>query len=290
MMAISGKTRVCGVIGDPIEHTLSPTIHNAAFNSLGLDFVFLAFRVKAADLENAVRGMRGLGIHGLNVTMPHKGTVTAYLDELDSAVKFLGSANTILNEDGKLSGFNTDGSGALKALRGNGVKLSEKKVLLLGAGGGAKAIAFALAQEAGELVVLNRATEKAEELAERLTRTLGKKVVGCSLSPDAIAENLRNSDVLINATSVGMSPDVNQSIVPPQLLRSGLTVMDIVYNPVETKLAKDAKAAGANVVSGVEMLIYQGSASFEIWTGRAAPIEVMRKAALNKLSSKGERR
>jgi shikimate dehydrogenase len=290
MMAISGKTRVCGVIGDPIEHTLSPTIHNAAFNSLGLDFVFLAFRVKAVDLENAICGMRGLGIHGLNVTMPHKSTVTAYLDKLDSAVKFLGSANTILNEDGKLSGFNTDGVGALKALRENGVKLSEKKVLLLGAGGAAKAIAFALAKEAGELVVLNRATEKAQELAERLTGTLGKKVVGGSFSPDAIAENLRDSDVLINATSVGMSPDVNQSIVPPQLLRSGLTVMDIVYNPVETKLAKDAKAAGANVVSGVEMLIYQGAASFEIWTGRAAPVEVMRKAALNKLSSKGGRR
>jgi shikimate dehydrogenase len=290
MMTISGKTRVCGVIGDPIEHTLSPTIHNAAFNHLGLDFVFLAFRVKAADLEKAVRGMRGLGIHGLNVTMPHKSTVTAYLDELDAAVKFLGSANTILNEDGKLSGFNTDGVGAMKALRENGAKLSEKKVLLLGAGGAAKAIAFALAQEAGELVVLNRATGKAEELAERLTGTLGKKVVGGSLSPDAIAENLQDSDVLINATSVGMSPDVNQSIVPPQLLRSGLTVMDIVYNPVETKLAKDAKAAGANVVSGVEMLIYQGAASFEIWTGRSAPVEVMQKAALNKLSSKGERR
>jgi shikimate dehydrogenase len=290
MMAISGKTRVCGVIGDPIEHTLSPTIHNAAFNHLGLDFVFLAFRVKAADLENAICGMRGLGIHGLNVTMPYKSTVTAYLDMLDSAVKFLGSTNTILNEDGKLSGFNTDGVGALQALRENGAKLSKTKVLLLGAGGAAKAIAFALAQEAGELVVLNRATEKAEELAERLTGTLGKKVVGGSLSPDVIAENLRDSDVLINATSVGMSPDVNQSIVPPQLLRSGLTVMDIVYNPVETNLAKDAKAAGANVVSGVEMLISQGAASFEIWTGRAAPVEVMRKAALNKLSSVGGRR
>lgn len=290
MMAISGKTRVCGVIGDPIEHSLSPTIHNAAFNNLGLDFAFFAFRVKASDLENALRGMRGLGIHGLNVTMPHKSTVTAYLDEMDSVVKFLGSANTILNEDGKLSGFNTDGVGALKVLRENGTDLSRKKMLLLGAGGAAKAIAFALAKEVDELVVLNRADEKAKELAERLTGTLGKKVVGGSLSPDAIADNLQDSDVLINATSVGMSPDVNRSIVPPRLLRSELTVMDIVYNPVETKLAKDAKKAGARVISGVEMLIYQGASSFEIWTGRAAPVEVMRKAALNKLSSTGERR
>jgi shikimate dehydrogenase len=288
MMAISGKTRVCGVIGDPIEHTLSPTIHNAAFNHLGLDFVFLAFRVKAADLENALRGMRGLGIHGLNVTMPHKSTVTAYLDEMDSAVKFLGSANTILNEDGKLSGFNTDGVGALKALRENGVEVSEKKVLLLGAGGAAKAIAFALAQEVNELVVLNRAAEKAKKIAEALGRTLNKKVVGGALSPDAISKNLQDSDVLINATSVGMNPNANQSIVTPQLLRADLTVMDIVYNPVETKLAKDAKATGARVISGVEMLIFQGAASFEIWTGLSAPINVMRRAALNKLSGAGE--
>jgi shikimate dehydrogenase len=289
MMAISGKTRVCGVIGDPIEHTLSPTIHNAAFNHLELDFVFLAFRVKAAELENAICGMRGLGIHGLNVTMPHKGTVTAYLDKLDPAVKFLGSANTILNEDGKLLGFNTDGTGALKALRGNGVNLSEKKVLLLGAGSAAKAVAFSLSKEVGELVILNRSSEKAKRLAEALRRTLNKNVFGSSFSLDTLAENLRNSDVLINATSVGMHPKADQSIVPPQLLRSGLTVMDIVYNPVETKLAKEAKAADAKVVSGVEMLIYQGAASFEIWTGRAAPVEVMRKAALKRLSAGGRR-
>jgi shikimate dehydrogenase len=285
MMAISGKTRVCGVIGDPIEHSLSPTIHNAAFSHLELDFVFLAFRVKTADLESAMRGMRGLGIHGLNVTMPHKSAVIAYLDEVDSTVKFLGSANTILNKDGKLSGFNTDGVGALKALRENGVDLSEKKVLLLGVGGAAKAIAFSLAEEVGELVVLNRAAEKAKALAEDLSRTFNKKVVGAALFPDAVAKNLRDSDVLINATSVGMHPAANKSIAAPQWLRSDLTVMDIVYNPVETKLARDAKAAGARVISGVEMLIYQGAASFEIWTGRSAPIEVMRRAALNKLSA-----
>jgi shikimate dehydrogenase len=287
MMVISGKTRVCGVIGDPIEHTLSPVIHNAAFNHLKLDFVFLAFRVKAANLESAIRGMRSLGIHGLNVTMPHKSTVISFLDEVDPVVKFLGSANTILNKNGKLSGFNTDGVGALKALRENGTEVSEKKVLLLGAGGAAKAIAFALAEEAGELAILNRAAEKAAVLADALNRISGKKIVGDALSPSAIQKNLQDADILVNATSVGMHPNINQSLVAPQWLRSDLTVMDIVYNPVETKLAKDAKAAGAKVISGVEMLIYQGAASFEIWTGRSAPIEVMRRAALNKLSSAG---
>jgi shikimate dehydrogenase len=158
-------------------------------------------------------------------------------------------------------------------------------VLLLGAGGAAKAIAFSLAEEVGELAILNRAAEKAEELAEALERTLNTKVVGGSLSPDAIAKNLQDSDVLINATSVGMHPEANQSIVQPQWLKSDLTVMDIIYNPVETKLVKDAKAAGAKVISGVEMLIYQGAVSFEIWTGHSAPIEVMRRAALNKLQA-----
>ena len=286
-MVISGKTRVCGVIGDPIEHTLSPTIHNAAFNHLNLDFVFLAFRVKAADLEKAIQGMRGLGIHGLNVTMPHKSTVISFLDEVDPIVKFLGSANTILNKDGRLSGFNTDGVGALKALRENGVELSGKKVLLLGAGGAAKAIAFSLAEKVGKLVVLNRTADKAKESAAVLGQRFGKKVVGGPLSSDTIQKNLRDSDILINATKVGMHPHESQTMVEPQWLRSDLTVMDIVYNPIETRLAKDAKAAGAKVINGVEMLIYQGAVSFELWTSRSAPIEVMRRAALNKLSGAG---
>jgi shikimate dehydrogenase len=276
---------VCGVIGDPIEHTLSPTMHNAAFKHLKLDFVFLAFRVKAAELENAMRGMRGLGIRGLNITMPHKNEVAKYLDRVDPTVKFLGSVNTILNEDGRLLGFNTDGVGALKALRENGVNPDGKKLLLLGAGGAAKAIAYALAKEVGELCILNRAAEKAKELADALSRTFGKKIVGDALSSSAIQRNLQDSDILINATSIGMHPHISQSLVAPQWLKSDLCVMDIVYNPVETKLVKDAKAAGAHVVSGVEMLLYQGAASFEIWTGVSAPIEVMRRAALNKLGA-----
>ena len=288
MMPLSGKTKICAVIGDPIAHTLSPTIHNAAFKHLKLDFVYLAFRVKANDLENAMQGLRELGIHGLNVTMPHKKSVISYLDKVDSAVKFLGSANTILNENGKLSGFNTDGIGALKALKENGAKLAEKKVLLLGAGGAAKAIAFALAKEAGSLCILNRAPENAAVLADSLNRVYGPKIVGGALSPNAIQKNLQDADVLVNATLVGMYPTINQSLVAPQWLKPNLAVMDIVYNPVETKLAKDAKAAGAEVISGVEMLIYQGAASFKIWTDKSAPIGVMRNAALNKLSNAGE--
>jgi shikimate dehydrogenase len=282
-MAISGKTRVCGVIGDPIGHSLSPAIQNAAFSHLKLNFVFLAFRVKPAELEDAMRGMRGLGIHGLNVTMPHKKAVTAFLDEVDPTAKFLCAVNTILNDNGRLCGFNTDGVGASKALQENGISLSGKKVLLLGAGGAAKAIAFQLVKEADELVILNRTPEKATELAESLNQALGKVVMGAKLSPNTIQKNLRDSEVLVNATSVGMHPNANKSPVAPEWLKPDLTVMDIVYNPVETKLAKDAKAMGARVISGVEMLIHQGAASFEIWTDRSAPVEVMRRAALQKL-------
>jgi shikimate dehydrogenase len=282
-MGISGKTQVCGVIGDPIEHSLSPAMHNAAFKHLKLDFVFLAFRVKAADLDNAMRGVRGLGIRGLNVTMPHKIAIIRYLDEADSNVRSLGSANTLLNDAGKLSGFNTDGVGALHALRENGVNPEGKNVLLLGAGGAAKAIAYALARDAGALCILNRVPEKAAVLADALNRVFSKEVVGGVLSPSAVQKNLQDADILVNATSVGMHPNVNQSLVAPQWLKPDLAVMDIVYNPVETKLAKDAKAAGARVISGVEMLLYQGAASFQIWTEHAAPIEVMRTAALNQL-------
>jgi shikimate dehydrogenase len=282
-MRISGKTRVCGVIGDPIEHTLSPAMHNAAFEQLKLDYVFLAFKVKAAEVENAIRGMRGLGIHGLNVTMPHKNAVIDYLDEVDETAKFLGSVNTILNDNGRLRGFSTDGAGALNALQENGVNPRGKKLLLLGAGGAAKAIAFALAKEVEELVLLNRTPEKTKALTEALSSEFDKKVTGETLTPRAIQKNMQDADILINATSVGMHPHVGQSLVAPQWLKPDLTVMDIVYNPTETKLAKDAKAAGARVISGVEMLIYQGAASFEIWTGCAAPVKVMRKTVLSEL-------
>ena len=282
-MIISGKTRVCGVIGDPIEHTLSPIMHNAAFEALKLDYVFLAFKVKPAEVGNAISGMRALTIHGLNVTMPHKNAVIKYLDEVDPAGKAIASANTILNKDGRLLGFNTDGIGALNALEQNGVEPRGKKVLLLGAGGAAKAIAYTLSQEVDELIILNRTPKPATELANLLKQKFKKKINADELSPSAVKDNLADSDVLINATSVGMNPNANQTPVAPEWLKPDLAVMDIVYNPLETKLAKDAKAVGAKVVSGVEMLIYQGAASFEIWTACKAPVEVMRKAALNHL-------
>jgi len=286
-MKISGKTRVCAIIGDPVEHSLSPVMHNAAFKELGLNLVYVAFTVTRNELKDAISGARSLGLLGLNVTMPHKNAVITYLDETDSTAKAMGAVNTILNNQGKLIGYNTDGVGALRALKENGISPDGKRMLLLGAGGAAKAIAFQAAQEVEELVILNRTSEKAEKLAEVLRREFGKRVNGGALSAEVLKKEMKDADILVNATSVGMHPDVNRSPVPSDLLRRDLCVMDIIYNPLETKLVTDAKAVGAKVVSGLEMLLYQGAVAFEIWTNCPAPVEVMKKAALSKLAEQG---
>jgi shikimate dehydrogenase len=283
-VTISGKTHVCAVIGDPIEHSLSPVIQNAAFNALNLDVVYTAFMVKSSEVINALAGIRALGILGLSVTMPHKEAVIPHLDWVDETAKCLNSVNTIHCKDGKLLGYSTDGIGALEALRKNGADPQGKRVLMLGAGGAARVIAYTLIEEVDELVVLNRTVSVAKKLAETIKHKFGKKIIVNSLSPDVIGEKVSNSDILLNTTSVGMKPNIDQSLITPNCLRSDLTVMDIVYNPLETRLVKDAKTANAKVINGVEMLIYQGAAAFEIWTGHKAPVQIMRKAALEQLN------
>ncbi len=285
-MTVNGKTRVCAIIGDPVEHSLSPVMHNAAFKELGLNLVYVAFTVTSTELKTAVLGAKSLGLRGLNVTMPHKNAVISHLDEVDSTAKSIGAVNTVLNNQGKLIGYNTDGSGAMIALQENGVYPEEKKLVLLGAGGAAKAIAYQAAQDVEELVILNRTAEKAKKLAEAL-KSFGAKVKAGTLSFEVLKQELPTTDILVNATSVGMHPDVDISPVPSDLLHFDLSVMDIIYNPLETKFLKDAKSAGAKVVSGIEMLLYQGAVAFEIWTNCPAPIEVMREAALNELKKRG---
>jgi shikimate dehydrogenase len=286
-MEISGKTKLCCVIGDPVEHSLSPVMHNAAFKELNLDFVYVVFTVRKDELRNAIAGARSLQVHGLNVTMPHKTAIMKHLDEIDPTAKSIGAINTVLNADGKLVGYITDGVGAIKALKENSVSPEGKKLLLLGAGGAAKAIAFHVAQEVEELKILNRTAQKANDLAEALHKKFDKKVSGNTLSSETIKKELGDTDILVNATSVGMHPNVNQSLVDSTWLRPDLCVMDIIYNPLETKLAKDAKSVEAKVISGIEMLVYQGAASFEIWTNHPAPVKAMKEAILNKLTKPG---
>ena len=284
-MPVSGNTTVCGVIGDPIEHTMSPAMHNAAFSALDLDFVYVAFRVAAGELGRAMVGMKALGIKGLNVTIPHKVAVIPFLDRIDPLAEKIGAVNTVVNEGGALTGYNTDAMGFLRALVEHGIEPRGKKVLLLGAGGAARAISYILAEEGAHLVILNRKEEFswAQDLATRLGLNYEIPVGVGELNRDTIEQAIGDSDILVNATSVGMSPNAGQSPVPADLLCSGLLVFDAVYNPFETRLLREAKEAGAEAIDGLEMLVWQGVLAFEKFTGHEAPVDVMRSAALKVL-------
>jgi shikimate dehydrogenase len=276
---ISGKTMICGIIGDPVEHTLSPVMQNAAFKETGLDYVYLPFRVKKEDLAGAVEGIRGMDFAGINVTIPHKVAVIPFLDEVDALAARIGAVNTIVYRGGKLKGYNTDAAGFYQAISEQGISVAEKKITILGAGGAARAIAFILAEKGAELMILNRSLDSARAIAERVFQTLRIEVKTGTLIAGNLKTVLDKNDIVVNATSIGMLPDVNETPVPAGLLRKGLTVVDIIYNPLKTRLLREAEEKGCRVIGGLEMLVRQGAASFELWTGLQAPVEVMRKAA-----------
>ena len=280
-MKVSGRTKVCAVIGDPVEHSLSPCFQNAAFQHLKLDFIYVAFTVKAEDLGDAISGVRSLGIYGLNVTMPHKISVIKYLDELDERADRIKSVNTILNRNGKLIGYTTDGIGVLNALKYNGIDPKGKKVVILGAGGAARSASYALSEVAGELVILNRTIERARNLASKVRKLIGShvNVKWDGLTEESLRREVREADILINATPVGMSPNVNGTLVEKRLLHPDMVVFDMIYHPLKTRLLREAEEVGAKTINGLSMLIHQGAASFEIWTGVEAPVDVMMKAA-----------
>ena len=285
----SGKTKVCGIIGDPIEHTMSPVMHNAAFKKFGLDYVYLPFRVKKEELGKAIEGMKALNIRGLNVTIPHKVAVIPFLDELDPLADKIGAVNTIVNDDGVLTGYNTDATGFLQALIERGIEPKEKSVVILGAGGASRAISFILAERGAHIVILNRLLELdwAEELADRISQTFSREVEALELNGENLARVLEKAEILVNATSVGMSPDVNETPVTSDLLKPDLAVFDIVYNPIKTRLRREAEAIGATIISGLDMLVWQGALAFEKWTGRKAPVDLMKEEAV-KLLGKNE--
>ena len=282
---VSGKTIVCGVIGDPIEHTMSPVMHNAAFKKLGIDYLYVPFRVRKEELEKAIAGMRALNIRGLNVTIPHKVEVISFLDKVDSLVEKIGAVNTIVNDGGVLTGYNTDATGFLQALLERGVEPKGKNTVILGAGGVSRAISFILAERGAHLVILNRQLELdwAEELAQRISQIFNKEIKALVLNEGNLAEVLERAEVLVNATSVGMSPNIDETPVPARLLKSGLTIFDSVYNPVKTRLLREAEAAGAQAIGGLDMLVWQGALAFEKWTGQKAPLELMREEAIKAL-------
>jgi shikimate dehydrogenase len=282
---ITGKTVVCGIIGDPVGHSLSPIMHNRSFKKLGLGYVYVPFRVRSGDLKKAVEGIRGMGVRGLNVTIPHKVAVMQFLDRIDPLAEEIGAINTIVNDGGILTGYNTDATGFLQTLRDNGVQPSGKKVVLLGAGGAARAIGNVLAQENARLTIFNRLQQLswAEDIAYRLARCYGADVKAVELSRENLQKALPDAEILVNATSVGMHPADDQTPVNADLLHAHLTVFDIVYNPSPTRLLKEAGLAGAKTIGGVEMLVSQGAISFEKWTGHAAPVDIMLRSVLSGL-------
>ncbi|MFH1127633.1 MAG: shikimate dehydrogenase [archaeon] len=272
-------TKIVGVIGNPIEHSMSPAMHNAAFLKMGVDFVYLAFRV--TDLKGAVKGMRALGIRGYNVTIPFKVDVMKHLDEVDPLACKIGAVNTVVNDGGVLTGYNTDCSGAVSALEGK-IRLKGKKVMVLGAGGAARAVAFGVADKGADVVVVNRSPQKGMELTEDVNQYFKGRA---NFVPfDGLADGVMDDfDVLVNTTSVGMYPDVSKSPVKKGILKKGLVVMDVVYNPIETRLLSDAKSVGCVTIKGIEMFVNQGALAFELFIGKKAPKDVMRDAVLKML-------
>ncbi len=265
---------VYGIIGDPIEHSLSPVMHNAAFEALEMDSIYLAFRVKVEDVETVLSGAKTMGMMGLNVTVPLKEKVMECV-KLDPLARKIGAVNTIDLTTG--IGYNTDGLGVRRALEERDVQLSGRNVLLIGAGGAARAIAFLLAEEGADITIANRTKERAISLAD----TIGGGVKGTGL--DELDGLIDGADILINSTTVGMYPNVNDSVAYSDMMHPDLVVFDIVYNPIETKLLSEARRVGAKTIDGVMMLVHQGAESFRLWTAQNPPIEVMELAVRDAL-------
>ena len=281
---ITNDTQLCAVIGNPIAHSLSPAIHNAAFNALDLDFVYMAFRVE--DVQNALAGMRALpNFRGMSVTIPHKIEAMKHVDEVVEVDRSIGSINTIINDNGRLIGLGTDGPGALKALVDAGAELDGKNILMLGAGGAARAIAFTLARNTrlARLILMDVNEAVLQGLSSDLTAGTEAAIEAVKMTDDALAQVMATADVIINCTPVGMHPKEDVSLVPPGLFRSGQVVFDIVYTPLETKLLAEARAHGLKTISGVEMFINQAVLQFRHFTGVDAPEEVMRRVVMERL-------
>jgi len=270
-VTIDQHTQLYGVIGNPVRHSLSPAMHNAAFAARGINAAYLAFEV--VDLEGCIKGVRSLGVKGLSVTIPFKQDVIPLLDDVDGLARDIGAVNTLVNEGGYLKGFNTDAMGALRALEEK-TDLSGKRVVIAGAGGAARAIGYILKLQEMEIVIANRSQSRGMALSE----SLGCRFVNLKKLADIKA------DILINTTPVGMFPDVDECPIPQEALREGMVVMDVIYNPFKTKLLATAEARGCLIINGLPMFIYQGAEQFRLWTGLDAPVDVMTEVIKRELA------
>ena len=286
-MEVNGNTAVYGIIGDPVAHTWSPLMQNRALEAMRVSGMYVPFPVPPAQLGQAVAGMRALGIAGLNVTVPHKTAVMHYLDNLTKVARDIGAVNTIINHDGKLTGDNTDVYGFEMNLKiGGGLEVLPPLVAVIGAGGAARSVIYALARNIGtkEIVILNRTYARAEKLAQEMTALTGTRCTPKQADATNFAHELPPCGLIVNTTSVGMYPDIEVSPVPdPGVFHEGQVVCDIIYNPPGTMFLRDAALKGAKTIDGLAMLAYQGARSLSLWTGRNAPAEVMLQALREQL-------
>jgi len=274
---IKAGTNVLCVIGHPIEHSMSPIMHNAALKDLYLDYIYLAFDVPPKDLEKTVFGFKKHDIKGINTTIPHKERIMQYLDQIDPLAEKIGAVNTVKNVNGRLIGKNTDAFGAKKALIDAGCKIKGKKVLVLGAGGAARAISFSLSEEINEIYISNRTEKRAIELAKDLNDKMKITAIGKNSSKEMLKSLINEVDILINTTPVGMYPGVSKTPISKELLTNHLFVYDIIYNPLQTQFLKDASEIGCKTLNGLDMFINQGALAFEWWTDRTPNIKLMKK-------------
>lgn len=283
MIQITGHTRFGGLLGSPVAHSLSPAMHNLSFAALNIDAVYLAFDVTGERLKETVRVFRDLNTYGFNVTMPGKKHVVEYLDEVSRSARLIGAVNTVVNENGKLIGYNTDGTGYTSALREHGFDPKGKEVTLVGAGGAACAAAVQMALDGVKtLHIVNRKSRSADAayaLAQRINQATSCRAdVAFLEDAQTLADLISGSDLLTNATPIGMAPETEASFLKdPSPLRSSLVVSDMVYNPRMTKLRRQAMEAGCETIGGTSMLLWQGAEAFRLWTGKQMPVALVRE-------------
>jgi len=278
-MKISAKTKFCIIIGDPVDHSLSPAMHNAAYKHLGIDgkFVYLGSNVKITDVKKIVKAMRAMNnFRGLTCTIPHKIEVMKYLDWVDSVAEKIGAVNTVVNDNGRLKGYNTDWLGVVKPLE-KITGLKGKKIAVLGAGGAARAVVYGVLIKGAKVKIFNRTEEKAKKLAEEF---------GCQGTGLDREKEIAEFDIIINASPVGMMPNEDQTPIATTLINKNQIIFDIVYKPFKTKLLREAEKKGAVVIPGVEMLLHQGTAQFELYTNCQAPVDIMKRTLYRKLKIK----
>ena len=286
-MNITTKTKILGIFGCPISHSISPAMHNAIIKALGLDMIYMPFEIKPSNLRDAVNGIKGFGMLGVNITIPHKEAVMKLLDDISEEARLIGAVNTIVNKDGRLIGYNTDGYGYVASIKEDcDFNPKNKRVIILGAGGAARGISAALAKSgAKKIIIANRTLSRADNLIKTFKRKFpDTKFEAIGLEEDILMTYFQDINLLVNTTSVGM--EKNEILeIPLEALPKTAIVSDIVYNPLQTLLLKKADKLGLTAYGGLSMLIHQGAKSFKLWTGIDAPVNVMRKAALKALKT-----